>query len=285
MTRSSDDLCLRLIIYGAMFILAFWCAAIAAPIMWRLEYDREHWPSAICNVVEWDCCRISCGKSGCSYQPRWRVSWVLKSGQARTGSYYGKFDVWYKPRENAEDKMFDHPVNSSFPCQYDPNFADGYRYIVEPGQFITESYLIWTIVMYAIGVPLCVLPLIGYLLYLLSKKCSCPKISCDCCRRKRRNYSARTRGIQPPMAYTPPAPPTPAVISPPAPVPEPPRPDPFAHHDVDVPTNPILVPLDKPVDEPKHEEKSGSGSGSGTGSGKGSGSGSGSGSGTNMPTY
>jgi len=255
---STNDVCLRLIIYGVMFILAFWCAAIAAPIMWRLEYDREHWPSTVCHVVEWRCCRISCGKSGCTYQPRWIVEYQTKTGP-RTGSYYGKYDVWHRPRETAEDKMYDHPVNTSFPCQYDPNIADGYRYIAEPNQFNTEAYYIWTIVMYAIGIPVCVLPFIGYLFYLLIKKCSCSSISCDCdcMRRKRPNYS-RTRGIAPPMAYSPPAPP---VISPPVPVPEPPRPDPFAARpDVDIPVNPVLIPLADLSTEVKKEEVSGSGS-------------------------
>jgi len=258
-----DDVCIRLVTYAILFILAFWCAAIAAPIMWRLEYDRQyHWPVTTCLVSKWNCCRISCGKSGCSYQPRWIVRFNKTNGLEHTGSYYGQDDVWYRPRDAAEERMFDHPENTSFVCQYDPQFTDSYRYVAEPGQFHTNDYLIWTIVMYAVGIPLCVLPFLGWLIYLLVKKANCGSISCDCCRRKH-TYQPRTRGIAAPMAYTPP-PSEPTIITPPAPIPEAPRPDPFAERaNMDTPAT-VLVPLDDiPPSQPVASDESGSNSGKG----------------------
>lgn len=260
---AGGDPCVRISAYLIVFILAFWCATIAAPIMWRLEYDREHWPKTICEVRDWRCCRVSCGKNGCSYQPRWIVAWKTVEGKERTGSYYGP-NTWYRPRENAEEQMYKHPIGTSFPCQYDPKFADNYRYISEPGTFKTESYLIWTIVMYSIAIPVCVLPCIGYIIYLLIKKCDC-----GCCYDKPR--APRTRGIAPPMSYTPPAQtqtPTPQSVEF-----EAPRPDPFAARaDVEVPVNPVLVPLsDVP---PQAQEESASGSWTGSDE-----------SGSNMPVY
>jgi len=263
----ADDVCIRLGTYAVMFILAFWCAAIAAPIMWRLEYDRENgWPAVTCFVSDWRCCRISCGKSGCSYQPRWIVTFNKTDGTSYTGSYYGKDDVWYRPRDAAEEKMYDHDINTTFICQYDPQFLNIYRYINEPGQFHTNDYLIWTICMYAIGVPVCVLPLVIWGIVKLSKKCNSTRLkrkcggSCDCCRRGR--FTARTRGIAPPMAYTPP-PVEPTIATSPVALQESPREDPFAARPNAVTAGtPVLVPL---PEDPKHEEVhevSGSGSSS-----------------------
>jgi len=56
-------------------------------------------------------------------------------------------------------------------------------------------------VMYAIGISLCVLPLIGWGLYLLFKKLSC---GCDCDCRTKKRYSARVQNLAPPMPYSPP---------------------------------------------------------------------------------
>lgn len=58
--------------------------------------------------------------------------------------------------------------------RYDPTSYDIYRLVVKEGNFLSEPYLIWTIVgaifsvsselqvMYAIGIPFCVLPTLGY---------------------------------------------------------------------------------------------------------------------------
>jgi len=254
----TDDICVRLVIYAICFIVAFWCAAIAAPIMWRLEHDREHgWPEVNCFVSEWRCCRISCGKSGCSYQPRWIVQFNKTDGTSYTGSYYGKDDVWYRPRDAAEDKMYDHDVNTTFPCLYDPNFQNWYRYILEPGQFHTNDYLIWTIVMYAVGIPVCVLPFVIWGIVMLVKRCNSSHfkrtcgMTCDCCRRNK--YSSRTRGIAPPMTYTPPAA-EPTIATSPTTLHESPREDPFAARgNVVVPANPVLVPLQDVKHEESHE--------------------------------
>jgi len=61
-------------------------------------------------------------------------------------TYYGIDSDWFRPREQAENKMFDLPIGSNFTCQFDPSMTDPYRYIVLPGSFHTNDYLIWTIV-------------------------------------------------------------------------------------------------------------------------------------------
>jgi len=266
-----NDLVLRLLVYGIIFILAFWCAAIAAPIMWRLETDREHgWPVVDCTVVSDNCCRVSCGKSGCSYQPDWGVSLTRTDpnheGEIMFADYYGKTDQWYKPREAAENAMQNHPVGTTFRCQYDINYPqpyDTYRTIVLEGDFFTETYLIWTICMYAIGIPLCILPLIGYGIYMLAKNCGCRFGSCDCgcdCLKRRRKFHQR-HTIAPPTPYTPPAP----TVAPTSDFPvEEVRVDPFAgRNDAPVVENPILVPLTDVAATSLEVSHSGSASGSG----------------------
>lgn len=46
--------------------------------------------------------------------------------------------------------MYIYPVGTRFQCQYDPEFQDQYRYVLLPGQFRVEPYLIWTIVRCAV---------------------------------------------------------------------------------------------------------------------------------------
>jgi len=268
MINFCDAVWLRVIVYGILFVLAFWCAAIAAPIMWRLEYNRqEYWPLVNCTVVCDNCCRVSCGKGGCNYQPDWKVNLTRVDsghvGESLTGDYYGLSTTWYGDEGDAQSQMNILAVNSTFQCQYDinyPNPDDWYRYIVRPGEFLTPTYLVWTICMYAIGIPLCVVPALALGIYFFFKwalrhhcRLHCPRChNCFHCKRSASPFKflRRKHGIVAPAPYTPPAQPVVdvAVVAVAAPAVEAPRPDPFEESSDDkvnvvAPENPIVVRL------------------------------------------
>jgi len=187
-----------------IFVVAFWVAAIVAPIMYGVEHGNEtNWLLTTCEVTYWSCCRKSCGKSGCSYQPHWIVRWLtnpdaVNSTTSRTGSYYGKSDVWYSYYSDAQDAMNMLSVGDTFQCRWDSNFGDEYRYLVKPGDFFTWSYLVWTICMWAIG-GACILAGLIYLLVNYRRKIR------DALR-FRTKIHIRHRNPVKPTAFQPPAP-------------------------------------------------------------------------------
>jgi len=142
------------------------------------------WTNTTCFVEAVDCCHAKCGKSGCVYAPHWTVQWIVDAqGQTRTGSFYGV--NYYSDQSDATNEEASYPVNSSFACQWDPTFADGYNYIIPTGQWVNQfSNYLWMVICWALCLGFLALVGISFIARVIHKgHCHVPSMNCHCCNR------------------------------------------------------------------------------------------------------